>query len=110
MGLDETSSGCIRNELTLADGASAGDLVASARAGEREGEHMVFVNDATLRRMREMYPAGTRVELLQMDDPQAPPIGTIGTVIGVDDAGSILVNWDTGSRLNVAYGQTGCGN
>ena len=52
----------------------------------------------------EIYPAGTRVELVRMDDVQAPPIGTKGTVSGVDDAGSICVNWDNGSGLNVLYG------
>ena len=51
------------------------------------------------------YPVGARVELLQMNDAFAPPIGTKGTVRGIDDAGSILVDWDNGSRLNVAYGE-----
>lgn len=50
------------------------------------------------------YPAGARIELIKMDDPQAPPKGTNGTVICVDDAGDILVNWDNGSSLNVVYG------
>ena len=54
--------------------------------------------------LRSRYPAGTRVELLQMDDVQAPPIGTKGTVTGVDDTGSLMVNWDNGSGLNVIYG------
>jgi hypothetical protein len=57
-----------------------------------------------LKSLRDRYPAGTRVELLQMDDVQAPPIGTKGTVTGVDDTGSLLVNWDNGSGLNVIYG------
>ena len=57
-----------------------------------------------LKRLRDTYPAGTRVELIQMDDPQAPPTGTRGTVIGVDDTGSLLVNWDNGSGLNVIWG------
>ena len=47
------------------------------------------------------YPPGCRVQLESMDDPQAPPIGTQGTVIGVDGIGSIMVKWDNGSRLNV---------
>ena len=55
--------------------------------------------------LRENYPAGSRVELLRMDDPQAPPIGTKGTVMGVDDIGSLLVRWDNGSGLNVVYGE-----
>ena len=43
-----------------------------------------------------------------MDDPQAPPIGIRGTVIGVDDTASILVRWDNGSGLNVVYGEDEC--
>ena len=39
-----------------------------------------------------------------MDAFQAPPIGTKGTVTGVDDTASIMVKWDNGSRLNVVYG------
>ena len=53
--------------------------------------------------LRQKYPTGTRIELLEMDDPQAPPIGTKGTVLGVDDIGSLMVSWDNGSSLNVAY-------
>ena len=54
--------------------------------------------------LREQFPKETRVELVQMDDPQAPPPGTKGTVIGVDAIGSIMVRWDNGSGLNVVYG------
>ena len=50
------------------------------------------------------YPIGSRVKLLKMNDVQAPPIGTKGTVVGVDDIGSILVSWDNGSSLNVVDG------
>lgn len=66
---------------------------------------MKFPNRTTVEHMRKMYPVGTRVELLHMEDPQAPPIGTKGTVKGVDDAASILVRWDNGSGLNVVYGE-----
>lgn len=55
--------------------------------------------------LRKKYPKGTRVELVKMDDVQAPPIGTKGTVVGVDAIGSIMVSWDSGSSLNVAYGE-----
>lgn len=65
---------------------------------------MIFVNDRTLERIRRQYPAGTRVELVKMDDFQAPPPGTKGTVTAVDDSGSLLVHWDNGSSLNVIYG------
>ena len=66
---------------------------------------MRFPNRQQVERVRKQYPAGTRVELVQMDDAQAPPIGTAGTVTGVDDTGSILVDWDNGSGLNVIYGE-----
>lgn len=58
-----------------------------------------------IERLKKQYPAGCRVELLHMDDIQAPPVGTKGTVIGVDDIGSIMVRWDNGSGLSVAYGE-----
>lgn len=61
-----------------------------------------------IKRLREQYPVGCRVELVQMDDVQAPPIGTKGTVLGVDDTGSIMVRWDNGSGLNVVYGEDYC--
>ena len=56
-------------------------------------------------KIRNQYPAGARVKLLKMDDIQAPPVGTLGTVIGVDDTGSLLMHWDNGSGLSVVYGE-----
>lgn len=53
---------------------------------------------------RELYPAGTRVELVEMDDPQAPPKGTKGTIWTVDDIGTIHVKWDNGSCLSLILG------
>ena len=61
-----------------------------------------------IERLREDFPVGCRVELLRMDDVQAPPIGTLGTVIGVDAIGTIHVDWDNGSGLGVAYGEDHC--
>lgn len=61
-----------------------------------------------LENLRTMYRKGTRVELVSMDDFQAPPVGTRGTVIGVDDIGSIMVRWDNGSSLSLAYGVDSC--
>ena len=43
-----------------------------------------------------------------MEDTQAPPIGTKGTVIGIDDTGSLMVHWDNVSELNVLYGIDRC--
>ena len=66
---------------------------------------MRFPNKETVEQIRRMYPAGTRVELLAMDDPQAPSVGTKGTVLGVDDTGSLLMKWDNSSGLNVVWQQ-----
>ena len=66
---------------------------------------MRFPSKEVVERIRKEFPSGTRVELLRMDDPQAPPIGTQGTVMGVDDIGSIMAAWDNGSGLNVVYGE-----
>ena len=65
---------------------------------------MRFPSKEIVERIRRQFPVGCRVELLHMDDVQAPPIGTKGTVTGVDDTGSLMVNWDNGSGLNVIYG------
>ena len=64
---------------------------------------MIALTREQVEALRQKYPAGTRIELLEMDDPQAPSIGTKGTVLGVDDIGSLLVSWDNGSSLNVAW-------
>lgn len=69
---------------------------------------MQFPSRETVEQVRTEYPAGCRVELVRMDDPQAPPAGTLGTVLGVDDTGSVLVHWDTGSGLSVVYGEDFC--
>ena len=42
-----------------------------------------------------------RIRLIRMDDSQAPPKGTEGTVVDVDDIGNVLMRWDNGSSLNL---------
>ena len=65
---------------------------------------MRFPSREQIDALRERYPRGTKVELLQMDDPQAPPTGTVGEVFVVDDAGQIIVRWETGSSLSLIPG------
>ena len=53
-------------------------------------------------RLKADYPAGTRIRLIHMDDPYAPVLkGTTGTVVSVDDAGNIHMNWDNGRTLAI---------
>ena len=59
------------------------------------------ISKEELEYIRETYPAGTRVELVKMDDLQAPPVGTKGTVKAVDDLGDLIMEWHNGSHLKV---------
>lgn len=65
-----------------------------------------FPSKNTIEKLREMYPIGTRVELVSMNDPFTKLMpGEQGTVQFVDDIGTVFVNWDCGSGLGVAYGE-----
>lgn len=64
----------------------------------------MFPSRETVERLRGIYRQGTRVRLVRMDDAQVPPVGTEGTVLMVDDTGSLIMRWDNGSGLNVVYG------
>ncbi|WP_376779613.1 DUF4314 domain-containing protein [Proteiniclasticum ruminis] len=68
----------------------------------------MFIRKEILEKLRKEYSPESRVELIRMEDIQAPPTGTQGTVIGVDDIGSIMVSWDNGSSLSVVYGEDSC--
>ena len=68
-------------------------------------EAIMYPSQEIIESLRERYPIGTRIKLVSVDDPAAPPEGTEGTVTGVDDIGSLLVDWDNGSTLNVIYGE-----
>lgn len=66
---------------------------------------MFGVDREEVKRIKETYKKGTKVRLVRMNDPQAPPVDCEGTVLGVDDIGSIRVAWETGSSLSVVYGE-----
>ena len=71
---------------------------------------MFGIDKDTLARLKERYPAGCRVELTHMNDPYNTTLlpGAQGTVIGVDDIGTIHVKWDCGSSLGVVFGEDSC--
>ena len=63
-----------------------------------------FPSPALVERRRAQYPTGCRVELVSMDDPYTKlRPGDQGTVSFVDDIGTVFVDWDSGSKLGVAY-------
>jgi hypothetical protein len=63
-------------------------------------------NRKQVERIKERYPIGTRIELLStMDDVQGVERGTKGTVVGVDDMGTIHMKWDNGRGLGLIPGE-----
>lgn len=64
-----------------------------------------FPDQHTVERIRKMYPKGTRVELVEMNDPYSRlKSGDKGTVRLVDDTATVFVDWDSGSGLGIVYG------
>lgn len=57
--------------------------------------------NAKVKMYKESYPKGTRLELIYMEDSQAVPSGTKGTVVCVDDMGTIHMKWDNGRTLGL---------
>lgn len=58
--------------------------------------------------VRKLYPVGCRVELVRLDDPYSKLTpGERGTVVTVDDTGTVFVKWNSGSTLGVIYGVDG---
>lgn len=65
-----------------------------------------FPSSTVVEGLRRQYPAGTRVALVSMNDPYTKlQPGDEGTVIAVDDMGTVHIQWDSGSTLGVAYGE-----
>jgi len=70
------------------------------------GEDFSFPSKEKVEALRVEYPAGTRVELVSMEDENSTlKPGDKGTVRYVDDIGTIHVGWDCGSGLGIVYGE-----
>lgn len=67
---------------------------------------MKQIKPEMLQALKSQYPPGTRVELVRMEDPYTKlKPGDQGSVSFIDDTGTIFVNWDSGSRLGVVFGE-----
>jgi hypothetical protein len=70
---------------------------------------MKITHPEMLKQLKDYYTPGTRVILIQMNDPYTNlQPGDQGTVTSVDDIGTIHVKWDRGSSLGVVFGEDSC--
>ena len=66
----------------------------------------MFVDEKMVERLKTQYPAGTKIMLDRMDDDPCPiPPGTKGTVVYVDDIGTVHCNFENGRRLGLIAGE-----
>lgn len=65
----------------------------------------VQIRPEVLAKLREDFPPGTKVELIEMSDPyrEMPP-GMRGEIMFIDDAGSAHIKWANGSTLAALHG------
>ena len=62
----------------------------------------MYINENLVKRMKETYKPGTRIQLDFIgDDPRPIPPGTKGTVRVVDDIGTVHCNFDNGRYLGL---------
>lgn len=66
-----------------------------------------FPTREQVEKIKERYPVGTVIELTaDMNDPYAPvEMGMRGEIIGVDDIGTLIMKWKSGSGLGVVVGE-----
>lgn len=65
---------------------------------------MQIPNRNEIENIKKEYPKGTLVELIKMDDQQAPPRGSIGVVEHVDSMGQLHMNWKHGGSIALVPG------
>lgn len=66
----------------------------------------MYIDHNLVKRMKDTYRPGTRIELDYMgDDPRPIPSGTKGTVRIVDDIGTVHCDFDNGRRLGLVPGE-----
>ena len=66
----------------------------------------MFIDKELVRRMKEQYPPGTRIQLEHMgNEPRPIAPGTRGTVRIVDDIGTVHCDFDNGRRLGLIPGE-----
>ena len=54
----------------------------------------MYAEEIIVKRLKLVYPEGTRIELIKTDRPEELPIGTRGTVRSVEEKGGLIIEWD----------------
>jgi hypothetical protein len=72
----------------------------------KTGGKSMYIDHNLVKRMKETYLPGTRIELDMMgDDPRPIAPGTRGTVRIVDDIGTVHCDFDNGRHLGLVPGE-----
>lgn len=70
-----------------------------------KGDFSMFPTESFVSDIKKRYPSGTRICLDYMeDDPHPIEPGTKGTVVSVDDIGTVHCRFDNGRSLGVIPG------
>lgn len=70
---------------------------------------MINISEQLLEQMKKEFSQGTRVELLILNDRFLKiDYGERGTVLFVDDFGTIHVRWDCGISCGIVFGEDKC--
>jgi hypothetical protein len=73
---------------------------------KKSGGNPMYIDHNLVKRMKETYLPGTRIELDMMgDDPRPIAPGTRGTVRIVDDIGTVHCDFDNGRHLGLVPGE-----
>ena len=64
---------------------------------------MEFASKQEIEKIKSIYKEGLRIKCIKMNDIHSVPPGSLGTITGVDDIGTVFVKWDCGSSLGLVY-------
>lgn len=66
----------------------------------------MYIDRKLVEKIKAQYLPGTRIELVQMgEDPRPIPPHTKGTVVAVDDIGTVHCDFDNGRHLGLVPGE-----
>ena len=64
----------------------------------------MYAEEIIVKRLKLVYPEGTRIELIKTDRPEELPIGTRGTVHSVEEKGGLIIDWDNCCNQHIIRG------